>query len=163
MSEAPATPIERIGIHEGSIGLPLGYEDRTANIFVPGDPQFQPNLSIARDWLIEGETLASYVDRQLGILKARIPNHKFIGRVPEQLGQNNPAWIGERIEAHYKNGAQMIRQRQAAFLIGSKRALIFTMASPHPFNDKLEALWRGWLDSFVPFEDTPDGSSAAVV
>lgn len=163
MSEATATPFERIGLHEGSIGLPPGYEDRTANMFVPVDPQIQPNLSIARDWLMEGETLAAYVDRQLGILKARIPNHKLIARVPEQLGQGNLPWVGERIEAHYKNGAQMIRQRQAAFLIGSRRALILTVASPHPFNDALETLWRGWLDSFVPLEHVPDGSSPVVI
>lgn len=143
-------PFERIGLHEGSVALPPGFEDRTANIFVPADPQTQPNLSIARDWLTEGETLATYVDRQLGMLKARMPGHKLLVRIPEQLGQGESAWMGERIEAQYKNGAQIIRQRQAAFLIGPKRALIFTAASPRAPDAKFETLWRSWLDSFVP-------------
>ncbi|WP_229505080.1 DcrB-related protein [Massilia mucilaginosa] len=149
MSTDDAMPFERIGMHEGSIGLPPGFEDRSANIFVPADPQNQPNLSIARDWLIEGETLATYVDRQLCVLKSRIPNHKVVARIPDLLGQGNPACVGERIEAQYKNGAQTIRQRQAAFLVGPKRALILTAASPRAFDDKFEGLWRSWLDSFI--------------
>lgn len=39
----------RIRIHEGSIVLPNGFEDRTTNLFVPADTAAQPNLSVARD------------------------------------------------------------------------------------------------------------------
>jgi hypothetical protein len=146
---SPTLPeFERIGIHEGSIGLPPGFEDRTANMFVPNDPQNQPNLSIARDWLAANETLGTYVDRQLQVLKSRLPNHKLVARVADRLGQDATGLIGERIEAQYKNGTQMVRQRQAAFLIGPKRALILTAASPRPFDERFETLWRGWLDSF---------------
>lgn len=140
----------RIGIHEGSIGLPAGYEDRTSNIFIPADLQHQPNLSIARDWLQEGETLPAYVERQIALLKARLASHKLLARAPERLGLHEPALAGERIEAQYKNGAQTIRQRQAAFLIAPRRALILTAATARPFDERFEALWRGWLDSFAP-------------
>jgi hypothetical protein len=140
----------RVGMHEGSVCLPQGFEDRTTNLFVPQDPQNQPNLSIARDWLAPGETLAAYVDRQLGILKARMPGHKLLGRTGERLGTHEPALAGERIEAQYKNGAQTIRQRQAAFEIGEGRALVFTAATPRAFDAHFDALWRNWLDSFEP-------------
>ena len=146
---AAAAPA-RVGLHEGSVGLPAGFDDRTTNIFVPADPQSQPNLSIARDRLGEGETLAAYVDRQLGILKARMPGHKLLGRTDERLGLHEPALVGERIDAQYKNGAQVIRQRQAAFDIGNGRALVFTAATPRAPDERFETLWRTWLDSFQP-------------
>lgn len=149
----------RIGIHEGSIGLPAGYEDRTSNIFTPADLQNQPNLSIARDWLAEGEDLPAYVERQIALLKARLASHKLLARAPERLGLHEPAMAGERIEAQYKNGAQTIRQRQAAFLIGPRRALILSAATARPFDERFETLWRGWLDSFSP--PAADPASAA--
>jgi hypothetical protein len=149
LPEAAAGPA-RVGIHEGSVGLPPGFEDRTTNLFVPADPQVQPNLSIARDSLVQGETLAAYVDRQIGILKARMPGHKLLARANERLGLQEPALVGERIDAQYKNGTQVIRQRQAAFLAGENRVIIFTVATPRAIDDRLDMLWRTWLDSFQP-------------
>jgi hypothetical protein len=148
-NQSPSTPA-RVGLHEGSVGLPAGFEDRTTNLFVPADPQRQPNLSIARDWFAQGETLATYVDRQLGMLKARMPGHKLLDRTTERLGVHAPALAGERIDAQYKNGAQTVRQRQAAFEIGDGRVLVFTAATPRAFDDAFESLWRTWLDSFQP-------------
>lgn len=144
----PAAGPARIGIHEGSVGLPPGFEDRTTNLFVPADPHTQPNLSIARDWLARGETLAVYVDRQLGMLKARMPGYKLLARAEERLGLQEGELVGERIDAQYKNGAQVIRQRQAAFEVGNGRALVFTAATPKAIDEDLERLWRTWLDSF---------------
>ncbi len=152
----------RIGLHEGSICLPAGFEDRTANLFVPNDPQRQPNLSIARDRLSDGETLSTYIDRQLQLLAARLPGHVLVQRRAEQLGQGSAALAGESIEAHYKNGRQTIRQRQAAFLIAPQRALILTAACALPFDDGFEALWRSWLDSFVGTPSAVDAQAAAV-
>lgn len=164
-NQSPSTTPARIGLHEGSVSLPPGFEDRTANLFVPADPQNQPNLSIARDWFAQGETLASYVDRQLGVLKARMPGHKLVNRTAERLGVHEPALAGERIEAQYKNGAQTVRQRQAAFDLGNGRVLVFTAATPRAFDEPFELLWRTWLDSFQP--PTPpagnaDGGAATV-
>jgi len=39
---AAAPAPQRIGMHEGSVCLPPGFEDRTTNLFVPADPQHQP-------------------------------------------------------------------------------------------------------------------------
>ena len=108
----------RVAIHEGSIGLPRGFEDRTANIFVPANTQVQPNLSIARDWLRDDETLSSYIDRQLGTLRSQFAGHKLIERQPCTLGQGEAALQGERIDDSYKNGKLTIYKRQAAFIVG---------------------------------------------
>lgn len=138
----------RIHLHEGSGALPPGFADRSANLFVPGDPQRQPNLSIARDWLERGEALAVYVERQLGMLKARLPGHKLLARDEERLGPGPRAHAGMRIDAQYRSGAQQVRQRQAAFDIGDGRVLVFSAATPGAFDEAFEALWRAWLDSF---------------
>lgn len=150
MNNQPRSAAEpgRVGMHEGSVCLPPGFEDRTTNMFVPKDPQSQPNLSIARDWFAQGETLETYIDRQLGILKARMPGHKLLARSVEHLGAHEPVLAGERIEAQYKSGTQTIRQRQAAFEIADGRALVFTAATPRAFDEQFDAMWRAWLDSF---------------
>lgn len=145
-SDLPA----RIAMHEGSVDLPAGFEDRSANLFVPRDPQNQPNLSVARDWLRAGETLEAYVERQLGILKARLPGHRLLHRDDERLGAHEPALVGVGIAVRYKNGAQIVHQRQAAFEIGNGRILVFTAATPREMDAGFDVLWRTWLDSFRP-------------
>lgn len=141
---------ERIRFHEGSMSLPAGFEDRTTNIFVPADTSTQPNLSIARDWLEDGEVLAKYIDRQLDQLKSRLPGHKMIARQAEQLGSGEQAIRGERIDASYKNNGRPVHQRQAAFVVAERRALILTASSPKPFDERFENLWRLWLDGYQP-------------
>ncbi|AOK57430.1 DUF1795 domain-containing protein [Burkholderia stagnalis] len=147
-------PDNRIRIHEGSITLPAGFEDRTTNVFVPADPANQPNLSVARDWLKDGETLAPYVDRQLALLKSRLQGHKLIARQAERLGPDDRALAGERIDASYRNGARLVYQRQAAFIVAPGRVLIFTASGTRTFNDEMDALWRGWLDDYRPADET---------
>ena len=73
----PVSSAERsvVVFTEGSIGLPPGYEDRTTNVLVPANVQVQPNLSVARDWMKPGETLPTYVDRQLALLKSQLAGH----------------------------------------------------------------------------------------
>lgn len=124
-TETPALPACRVAFHEGSILLPPGYEDRTANLFMPADPQRQATLSIARERLRPAETLDAYVDRQLALLQARLASHKLLARGPEWLGPRQdaggPACKGCRIDASYKNGKLQVYQRQAAFLLDPAR------------------------------------------
>lgn len=157
MSDANTGATERIILHEGSVVLPQRFEDRTTNVFVPKDPQTEPNLSISRDWLNEGESLVAYVDRQLAVLKRRLPGHKALSQAAESLGQGEAALSGERIDCHYRSGAQIVRQRQAVFLVAPKRALIFSATSPRNLDEEFETLWRDFLDSFVqaPSLDVP--------
>ncbi|ATJ88279.1 DUF1795 domain-containing protein [Ralstonia solanacearum] len=149
---------DRIHFHEGSIALPPGFEDRTTNLFVPADPATQPNLSVARDWLKDGEALAAYVDRQLGVLKARMPGHRLLSRQAEQLGPDARGLDGERIDATYRSGSQTIRQRQAVFVVAPRRALIFTASSPAAFDEAFEAFWRAWLGGYRSPDSPPDSS-----
>ncbi|MBB5018567.1 hypothetical protein HNQ59_001856 [Chitinivorax tropicus] len=143
--------IERYHLHEGSMALPAGFADRTANLFImPDRTSSAPNLSIARDQMQAGEDLARYVDRQLGIMKAKLTGHRVDRRTPSTLGQDGQAITGEQIDAHYKNGKLTIWQRQAAFSISGPRVLIFSASCPHALDEQFDTLWRAWLDSFVP-------------
>jgi len=90
-----------------------------------------------------------------------MPGHKLLGRSAERLCAHEPALAGERIEAQYKHGAQVIRQRQAAFEVGAGRALVFTAATPRGFDTHFEAMWRAWLDSFAPAPPPSPSSLAA--
>lgn len=136
--------------------MPPGYEDRTTNLFVPQDTTTHSNLSVARDWLKDGEALDAYVDRQLAMLKARLAGHKLLDRQPEQLGTGEGALSGERIDASYRNGQRTIHQRQAVFLVAPRRALIFTASSPRALDEAFESFWRTWLEGY---ESVRDGDS----
>jgi len=140
----------RVLLSEGCITLPPGFEDRTTNVFVPENPETRPNLNIARDWLREGEALPDYVDRQLAQLKKHLAGYKLVARDEERLGQGDAALGGLRVDATYKNGTRPVHQRQAAFIVAPQRALIFTASSPRPFDTEFHALWRQWLDGFLP-------------
>lgn len=63
-------------------------------------------------------------------------------------GGGDAGLAGERIDAQYKNGQQIIRQRQAAFEVDQGRVLVLTAATPRGFDESFERLWREWLDSF---------------
>lgn len=149
MTDDTDMPAGRIQFHEGSIILPSSFEDRTTNLFVPVDTSSQPNLSIARDWLTEGESLSGYVDRQVALLKSRIAGHKVLARQAEQLGEID-VLVGERIDASYRNNGRNVYQRQAAFLVGPLRALILTASNPKPMDHEFDAFWRQWLDGYRP-------------
>lgn len=139
---------QRIQFQEGSVTLPAGFEDRTTNLFVPADTATQPNLSIARDWLNEGEVLSAYVDRQLQQFKARMAGHRLLSRQAEQLGPEGAVLEGERIDARFVSSNRTVYQRQAAFIVAPGRAIIFTASSPHAFHPEFEAFWRQWLESY---------------
>ncbi|ACR30727.1 DUF1795 domain-containing protein [Burkholderia glumae] len=148
----------RIRIHEGSIALPAGFEDRTTNLFVPADLAAQPNLSVARDWLKDGEALDAYVDRQNALLKSRLQGYRLIARAAERLGVEDGGIAGERLDTAYRNGARTVFQRQAAFVVAPGRVLIFTASSAKSFGATYDALWRDWLDGYRP--DAPGSAPA---
>jgi hypothetical protein len=167
--ETPQPDGPRLAFTEGSIQLPAGYEDRTTNLLVPSNTQAQPNLSVARDWMKPGETLSAYVDRQLNLLKSQLAGHRALGRDPVRLGvapeagQEDVRLVGERIDASYKNGKQLIFQRQAAFEVTPARVLIFTASCLNGFREEFEQLWSDWLASYQPpgaAKPEPAGSDA---
>ncbi|MCW3589233.1 DUF1795 domain-containing protein, partial [Burkholderia cenocepacia] len=111
------------------------FEDRTTNLFVPADTAAQPNLSVARDWLKDGETLAPYIDRQIALLKSRLQGHRVLSRQAERLGPETEGMPGERIDAAYRNGPKTVFQRQGAFIVAPGRVLIFTASSAKSFGE----------------------------
>ena len=107
----------------------------------------QCDIAWSNSWRSPADELGNW-DAAWIFAKARLPGHKVLARAPAQLGRGDAAIDGERIDAQYKNGAQIVRQRQAAFAIAANRALILTASSPRPFDAAFEALWSGWLASF---------------
>ncbi|MBC8733281.1 DcrB-related protein [Paraburkholderia sp. UCT2] len=139
----------RYRIDEGSIDLPEGFEDRSTNIFVFGDPDRSPlNLNIARDTLDVGETLPAYVDRQIRKLEKILRGYRLQHRQAARLGSGDHVSEGEQIDATRKEGQQTIHQRQAAFLCAPRRALIFSGTSIRAFTGEQNALWSTWLASY---------------
>jgi len=59
---------------------------------------------------------------------------------------------GERIDTAYRNGAKMVFQRQAAFIVAPGRVLIFTASNAKSFNGTFDTFWRTWLDGYRPAE-----------
>lgn len=143
---------QRIRLNEGSIALPPGYEDRTTNLFVPADPQTQPNLSIARDRLNDGETLPDYVGRQLRQMKSTLAGFQVLDQTAAVLGHPDQAGLmGIRVDTRFKANGKLVHQRQAAFVPGypdAATALIFTIASPKPLDEVAGSLWHAWLSGF---------------
>lgn len=138
-------------LNEGSIRVPGGYQDRSANIFVANDaaqPAF--NLNIGRDDMHADETPADYVGRQIGIMKEKIPGYRLLSRSAARLGNGKEAINGEQIDASYRSASRTVYQRQAAFSFPDGRVLIFSATGASPFSDDANSIWTQWLESFVP-------------
>ena len=139
----------RYNFEEGSIDLPEAFHDRSTNIFIYGTATPSPiNLNIARDSLQKEEDLSAYVDRQVILLKKNLRGYAVHRRTPVTLGRSEASVDGEQIASTYKNGAQTIHQRQAAFIRSDSDVLIFSCSSIRPFDDELDAVWIQWLASF---------------
>lgn len=138
-------------LNEGSIRVPGGFQDRSANIFVPGDAaQSDFNLNIGRDDMHADETPADYVGRQIRIMKEKIPGYRLVSRNATRLGEGKEAIDGEQIDASYRSASRTVYQRQAAFSFPDGRVLIFSATGASPFSDNANAIWTRWLESFVP-------------
>ena len=137
-------------INEGAIQLPEGFQDRTTNIFVQGEPgKSTLNFNISREQLQPGEDLGQYITRQIELMESKLKDYRLKDRHAARLGVR-PAIPGEQIEATQRNNNQVFYQRQAAFLVGEGHVLVFSATSTAPLSSTFEALWQGWLNSFVP-------------
>ncbi|MCA6221481.1 DcrB-related protein, partial [Photorhabdus antumapuensis] len=116
---------------EGSILLPAGYQEQTVNILIAPDA---PALNIARDKLVEGEDLPSYLTRQKDLLKNGLRNWQLLEEKPATLGDNRLQGMALLSRYRPKKG-QQIYQYQAVFLLNEKKALIFTLSSQQVFTD----------------------------
>ncbi|MEM5343157.1 DcrB-related protein [Paraburkholderia azotifigens] len=141
----------RYRIEEGSIALPDGFADRSTNIFVLGNTSPSPvNMNIARDTLLDTETLPAYVDRQIGLLKKNLRNYSVVRREATTLGADSLSLSGEQVTSTHRNGSTTIHQRQAAFIHAPQRVLILSCSSVRPFDGTQETRWQQWLASFQP-------------
>lgn len=135
-------------IQEGKLTLPSGFQDRSVNMFVPGVTLPAPfSLTLSRDITLPGESLAEYVERQVGLIAAKLRKYKRQDAIGVELSSRLPI-AGLQIDAHYQNDGRPVYQRQAAFIVAPDRALVFSATSQMPFDDQLNQLWADVLASF---------------
>lgn len=133
-------------IPEGRFTVPNGFTDRTIHTFIlnsAGKNQF--NLTLSRDNLLADESIEAYVARQLAILRKNIKGYKLLKQFNCQLGTKNE---GVEVYGTWKEGAQTIWQRQAAFNVLQQNVLIFSATSAKAFDQQTDKYWRDWLVSF---------------
>lgn len=129
---------------------------------MPGDAaQSAFNLNIGRDDMHADETLADYVERQIGLMKEKIPGYRLASRSAASLGKGKEAIDGEQIDASYRSANRTIYQRQAAFSFPVGRVLIFSATRAGAFGEHANLVWMNWLGSFIPHPDAGSFMSAA--
>ena len=142
-------------LQEGSIALPQGFQDRTVNMFVLGASIPAPlSITISRDNLLPSELLNAYVDRQVKMLASKLRGYTLLGKKAVSLSTIAPI-DGVQIDAYYMNEGRPFYQRQAAFLIESGRALIFSTTAQADFSAQQNEDWENLLSSFQPRHNTP--------
>jgi hypothetical protein len=134
---------------EGRFKLPEGFQDRTVNMFVPGNSVPGPlSITLARDTHLPGEDLAGYLGRQLRMLDAKLRGYTVVEQREVSLCAAAPV-AGVEIEACYLSDKRPIHQRQAAFIIGPGRVLVFACTSQADFTAEQRRDWADLLASFV--------------
>jgi len=144
-------------INEGAFTVPEGFQDRSTNIFIQGDPASSlQNINIGRDHRNDDESMEDYVTRQISLLTKNLSGYKLKERKAAKLGINETAHpiAGEQIDAGYKGNGRFLHQRQAAFPMSGTLVLIFSATSAKPFDDEFEAMWAQWLGSFAVRPDS---------
>lgn len=144
-------------LHEGSIALPEGFEDRTVNMFVLGATIPAPlSITVSRDTLLPSELLKTYVDRQVKMLASKLRGYTLLSKKAVSLSTVAPL-EGIQIDAYYMTDGRPFYQRQAAFLIEPERAIIFSTTSQTDFSLDQTQSWSDLLASFQPrrSESTP--------
>ncbi|WP_019366212.1 DcrB-related protein [Pseudomonas sp.] len=134
-------------IQEGRFLLPDGFADRTVNIFALGGVPSSFTFSISRDALHPGETLSEYIDRQIGMLSARLRKFKLVHRQEAVLSETQPV-NGIQIDSHHQSDGRLIYQRQAAFLMKDERILVISATTQSPFDAYHNNTWSSILSTF---------------
>ncbi|QNB14649.1 DUF1795 domain-containing protein [Paraburkholderia tropica] len=139
----------RYSFEEGSIALPVGYTDRSINIFVQ-EPMTDAlaNLQVTRDTVQEGESLDDYAARQIRVLKRRIKGLAVTSQETVTLTGGRTQAV--EIETRYQSNGKSVYQRQCAVLVANGRVLVFTATNTVPFTTGQLAAWRQWTESFAP-------------
>ncbi|MEX5687686.1 DcrB-related protein [Pseudomonas silesiensis] len=142
-------------LQEGSFTLPEGFQDRTVNMFVFGNTVPGPlSITLSRDAHLPGEDLSAYLKRQLKLLASKLRGYTVLEQKTVSLSASQPI-PGVQIEAYYLNDKRSIYQRQAAFIIGPGRVLVFACTSQADFTAEQNRNWSDVLASFEPRNVTP--------
>lgn len=137
-------------MHEGSITLPAGFQDRTVNMFTYGNTlPTALSISVTRDAMLSGEDIDAYVARQIKLIGAQLRGYTIVDQSPVTFSSTQPL-AGIQIKAHYLKDGKPIHQCQAAVEVGPERVLVFSTTSQNPFSAEQDESWQNLLGSFVP-------------
>lgn len=132
---------------EGSITLPEGYLDQTANLFRTANIA-APTYTISRDRLPPGMTLQDYISGQLALMQKHLPNWQTKQRDSARLGKQEIE--GERIVTTFQREGRPIAQQQAIFMLNASQILVFTQTKNSALTDEECAQFSALLASFTP-------------
>jgi hypothetical protein len=137
-------------LQEGTLVLAQGFQDRTVNMFVLGKSIPAPlSITISRDEPMPGDTLEAYVDRQVQMLTSKVRGYTLLGKQPTRLSKALPI-DGVEVDGYYLHEGRPYYQRQAAFLIAPRQALVFSTTSQAKFTPQQTENWQEMLASFTP-------------
>jgi len=146
-------------LQEGTLELADGFQDRTVNMFVIGTNIPAPlSITVSRDNLLPGESLSTYVDRQVKLITAKLRGYTVLGRREALLSSADRQLQGFQIDAHYLSDGRPLYQRQAAFELVPGRALVFSTTSQSAFDKRQDQDWEALLTSFQPRLAESDGT-----
>lgn len=130
---------------EGRVTLPAHYHDRTVNVFVPAAAD-APAFNISRDTTDDGESLDSYITRQLALMAKHLKGWTQTRRDAAVLGDAQIQ--GECVHASYLRDDKRIWQQQAVFNTADRHILVFTMTRNAALTDADSGLFQALLASF---------------
>lgn len=126
--------------NEGSLSLPEDSINKTVHMLVI-NPSTSLTCSMIVSGFMEGESPEQFIDRQMKGLSRQLSQFKEVSRTPIALGNGKEPINGYQIETQFKQGAQAFHQRQFVAIMGTDRALVFTMNSNQPFTDADLSVW----------------------
>ncbi|MBI6263330.1 MAG: DUF1795 domain-containing protein [Proteus mirabilis] len=131
---------------EGSVLLPDGYKEQTINILISPTGHA---VNISRDDKAKDLSFEEYILNQKALLQRSLKEWQLLEEKPSILGQD--LIQGYLISSRYRpNKKQQVYQIQAVYPLTDTQVLIFTMSSPHAFNDTQWTWMNTLLSSFQP-------------
>lgn len=123
--------------------LPEGLKDKTVNIFsLTDDGPSDLSIVVARDRPVEGEALPAYVDRQLAVLRQRLPLFRIVERSDVELDRR-PA---VQVDYTWQSGDTQMYQRQV--IVHAEGAGVMLLISA-TCKARLEPTWEAMFDEFL--------------
>ncbi|EYF04712.1 DcrB-related protein [Chondromyces apiculatus] len=129
--------------NEFSTRLPEGLKDKTVNVFsLTDDGPSDLSVVVIRDRPLQGEALAVYVERQLGVLQQRLPLFRILHR-GEAVLDGEPA---VQLDYTWMSGPTAMFQRQVILYAPLSGGVLLVSAT---CKGRLEPAWEEMFGAFL--------------